>query len=803
LTSLILSSCGLNGTFPEKIFQIPTLETLDLSFNFDLQGSLPEFPLNGSLRMLVLSNTTFSGTLPNSIGNLKMLSLIDLSYCNFNGSIPKSMTSLAQLLYLDMSSNYFVGSIPSFNMGKNLTTIDLSNNNLSGQITSTRWEELLNLEVLNLRNNSLEGSIPMSLFSLPSLQKLTLSNNRFSGQLNELLNVSSCLLETLDLSYNNLEGPIPMSLFEIQSLRSLSLSNNSLGLASSKLKTYPHFLINQSTLSSIDLSNNKIHGKIPNWIWKLPYLDSLNLSYNHLETLDLSLLNMSSLSYLDLHSNKLQGQLSVFPEYARHLDFSRNNFSFVIPANIGNFLTNTYFFSLSSNKFNGSIPSSICDATKLIVLDLSDNLLSDTIPQCLFKMIMAPLASTLRLVVLNLCRNNLIGTIPNVFPSNCGLQTLNLNGNQIEGKLPKFLAQCTSLEVLDLGNNHIEDAFPCYLKNISALHVLILRSNKFYGPIVCRGPNASWPMLQIVDLAANNFTGKLQIKDFSNWKAMTDDIIEVKPMHNHLHFDFGRHVPNSAPNPQIFAQTPLPLPPPSTYDSVERRVDIYYQDVITITMKGLDVKIVKILNIFTSLDFSCNNFEGSIPGEIGELKSLYILNLSHNAFRGQIPPSLGKLSELESLDLSSNELTGEIPIQLADGLIFLSVLNLSFNQLVGQIPQIKQFTTFPRTSYEGNRGLCGIPLKEKCTREKLGSSPPIFEETHSNSTNAIDWNFLSAELGFIFGFGIVIGPLMFWKRWRICYYKHADDIFFKMFPQLYIRIENRQRRAHKNQGRRH
>jgi hypothetical protein len=28
---------------------------------------------------------------------------------------------------------------------------------------------------------------------------------------------------------------------------------------------------------------------------------------------------------------------------------------------------------------------------------------------------------------------------------------------------------------------------------------------------------------------------------------------------------------------------------------------------------------------------------------------------------------------------------------------------------------------------------------------------------------------------------------MFWKRGRICYYKLADDFFFKMFPQLYIR----------------
>jgi hypothetical protein len=67
----------LNGTFPEKIFQIPTLETLDLSFNFDLQGLLPEFLSNGSLQMLVLSLTNFLGTLPRSIGSLKMLSKID------------------------------------------------------------------------------------------------------------------------------------------------------------------------------------------------------------------------------------------------------------------------------------------------------------------------------------------------------------------------------------------------------------------------------------------------------------------------------------------------------------------------------------------------------------------------------------------------------------------------------------------------------------------------------------------------------------------------------------------------------
>ena len=73
-------------------------------------------------------------------------------------------------------------------------------------------------------------------------------------------------------------------------------------------------------------------------------------------------------------------------------------------------------------------------------------------------------------------------------------------------------------------------------------------------------------------------------------------------------------------------------------------------------------------------------------------------------------------------------------MELADGLIFLEVLNLSFNQLVGPIPSIKQFATFSETSYEGNKGLCGFPLKTTCT-------PPTFEDSNSNSQPLIAWNY--------------------------------------------------------------
>ncbi|KAL4606288.1 hypothetical protein ACB092_09G091800 [Castanea dentata] len=764
LTSLGLRYCGLNGTFPEKIFLVPTLQTLDLS------------------------GTNFSGALPDSIGNLKRLSKIDLSTCNFNGSIPNSMANLTQLIYLDMSYNKFNGQIPSFSMAKNLTEINLSFNDLGGGINSTRWEELINLVNLDLGYNSIEGSIPMSLFTHPSIRKLQLSNNKFSGGLLEL-NVSSYPLDHLDLSSNNLEGPLPASVFKFQGLNFLSFSFNNFSgsfqldgiqklrnlseldqgiyqnliflttscqsiimLASCNLGKFPDFVRNQSKLSTLDLSHNQIHGEIPNWIWELNSLMYLNLSHNHLVTLQGPLLNLPSLlNVLDLHSNKLQGQLPHLPPLVTYLDLSKNNFSSVIPTSIGISLNSTIFLSLSSNKFHGDIPHSLYNGAYLRVLDLSNNSLSGTIPQCFYAM-------SESLGVLNLRRNNLSGPISDKFPGNCGLQTLSLNGNLLDGMLPKSLASCTNLEVLDIGNNHIEDVFPCYLRKISRLRVLVLRSNNFHGSIGCDGPNFTWPMLQIVDLALNSFTGQFPKKSSPNWKAMMANEGEVMSKLNHLQFRF------------------LPFG---------------------------QLELVSILSIFTSIDVSCNKLDGPIPEEVAALKSLYSLNLSHNALSGKTPPSLGNLTQLESLDLSSNNLTGEIPMQLED-LTFLAVLNLSFNKLVGRVPQGKQFATFSENSYEGNRGLCGDYLTKKCAAATGPRSPlPTFEETHLNPGIVIDWNFISAELGFVFGLGIVIGPLMFWKRWRIWYYKHVDDILVSIFPQLYLGKEYHQRRAKRNKERRH
>ncbi|KAL6133036.1 hypothetical protein ACLB2K_065273 [Fragaria x ananassa] len=757
LTSIHIMNSGLYGTFPKEIFQVRTLQIIDLIGNQDLHGSLPDFPEDGALR--------------------------------FTGPIPRSVATLKELVYVDMSFNKFNGSVPLLSMAKNLTDINLPYNELTGQINSTHWENLTSLVKLNLANNKLSGSIPLSLFSLPLLQKLQLSNNQFSGQLLEFANVSR--LDTLDLSSNNLGGTIPKSIFDLHGLKILSLSSNNfsgsfplnnvqqlknlstldlsynslsigynstnssessfpnitkLNLASGQLRAFPEFLRKQSKLNYLDLSQNQIHGEIPNWIWSLSNLLQLNLSCNSLLTLEGPFINpTSTLSMLDLHSNQLQDDIPILPPRATYLDYSRNNFSSSIPDDIGDFLNYTMFLSLSSNNLNGSIPVSMCNGAYLQVLDLSNNSLSGSIPQCLT-------ALSGNLVVLNLRRNKLAGTIPDRFPGHCSLKTLDFNENRLEGKFPRSLANCTLLEVLNLGNNQITATFPCLLKSISTLRILVLRSNRFYNRIGCSNTTGSWPMLQIVDIAHNNFSGEIPGRCLTTWRAV-----------------MGNEDAQSKINHQQF--------------QVLQFSDLNYQDAITVTTKGVEIELVKMLTvIFTSIDISCNNFNGSIPPQVGQLKALYTLNLSNNALTGPIPPSLGNLTQQESLDLSNNSLTGPIP-QVLTALTFLSFLNLSYNQLSGTITIGNQFSTFDSSSYEDNEGLCGAPLAVKCSNSSESPDAPSKVE-NKESGIGLDWPSIYTGLGFGVGAGVVVILLMLWEEGRNWMDDRIDRILLVILPMM-------------------
>ncbi|XP_077225593.1 receptor-like protein 7 [Tasmannia lanceolata] len=788
LVTLDLSFCGLRGEFPASIFNLHKLQTLDISFNLLLSVYLPEFSKDSAFQVLVFTQTQLSGELPVSIGNLKSLVKLQLGYCNLSGSIPYTLENLTQLVHLDLSFNNFTGSTSWLANLIQLVYLDLSSNNFVG---STSWlANLTQLVYLNLSFNNFTGSaswlanltqlvhlkLSYNSFSgelpfLPQLEKIMevyLDYNHFTGQLSEFPNASSSLLESVDLSNNKLQGPIPMSLLQLPRLEQLRLSSNNfngmygnltmygnhkkllsldlsgnslsidigvdnssffpqfweLKLGSCNLSEFPYFLRNQNQLAYLDLSNNKIRGEIPTWIWNISNF-SLNLSHNMLTGIEPYNISSTQLEVLDLHSNMLQGSIPLPPPNTLILDYSNNNFTSVIPSDIGSYITTGFFFSLSRNNLTGEIPTSFCDAKLLADLDLSNNGLNGSIPQCL-------VGPPVELNVLNLGGNFFSGTIPQTFADSCNLRILNLNENQLEGHVPTSLGKCRELQVLDLGNNMISDTFPSWLWNMSTLAVLILRNNRFYGPIGDDRTNYAFQMLQIIDLSSNGFTGNLPSEFFKSWKLMTTTINEDD---NHI-LGFG------------FAYTGY------YFGSSDVENDMYYQFTTTVTNKGQNMELPKILTVFKSLDLSQNQFHGDIPEAIGELNFLHMLNMSGNNFTGQIPKSFGNLSQLESLDLSRNKLSGEIPQELTS-LTFLSVLDLSKNFLVGRIPQDRQFSTFENSSFEGNPGLCGTPLSRKCENSKvLEPSPsPSSEDVASRSNR--EWSFIPMGLGYGVGLGIV------------------------------------------------
>ncbi|GLT28255.1 hypothetical protein SLA2020_032010 [Shorea laevis] len=728
LTALDLYESVLKGNFPNSIFHFPNLKRFSLGESATFAIDLPSSNFSSPLQRLYLHGFFCGRRLPESIGDLKSLQFLSLG-CNLEGSIPASIGNLSQLTYLFLSYNNFNGQVPtSLANLTQLTYLYLSNNQFSGPILASICN-LRQLTILYLDSNNFSGQIPSSLANLTQLTFLDLSKNKFSSPIPASIGNLRQLTGLL-LHFNNLSGQIPPSLANLTQLCFLYLSNNKFS------GPIPFHTVRFSKLMHLDLSYNLLNGMLPAWIFTLPFLERLYLSHNQFQG-QINQFQQNSLTHLDLSSNHfsdlIESDMFSALQNLETIFLSDNNLSLRMNVN-ANFtlpkLTDVSFSScnltefpnfirhsnvlqslvLSKNNIHGNIPNWICEKDDLEILDLSHNTLIGKIPNCLPK----------SLLVLNLQANYFDGNIPSGFPKGCGLRNLNLHGNQMEGPLPRSLAHCSELEVLDVGNNSIEDTFPSWLESLPDLQVLVLRSNKFHGFVQSTKESPSFPKLRVLDLSSNDFLGPLPLWYMENFKAMMDT-----------------HGEDGSPE----------------YMNASTRANSYQYSLV-VTWKGFDYELQGILIIFSSIHLS---FEGEIPDVIGKLSSLKGLNLSHNNLTGHISPSLGNLTNLEWLDLSSNELAGKIPNELVS-LTQLSVLNLSNNHLVGRIPQGNQFNTFENSSYEGNLGLCGIPLSKSCDR--MGTLLSSFQERDEL------WRFGWRVVVLGYGCGVVFGLLMGYHVFR-------------------------------------
>ena len=109
----------------------------------------------------------------------------------------------------------------------------------------------------------------------------------------------------------------------------------------------------------------------------------------------------------------------------------------------------------------------------------------------------------------------------------------------------------------------------------------------------------------------------------------------------------------------------------------------------------------------TALDLSGNNLSGPLPAALAELSALTTLDLSDNSgLTGNLPAALGNLKALTSLDASGTGLTGALPAGIG-GLAAITDLDLSGASLSGPLPAgIGSLTTLTTLDLSGN-GLSG------------------------------------------------------------------------------------------------
>ncbi|KAF1864217.1 hypothetical protein Lal_00048782 [Lupinus albus] len=392
LKKLHLYSNQLEGEIPDKLGMLSELEDLQLSFN-RLTGEIPVSIWRiESLRNILVHNNSLFGELPLEMTKLKHLKNISLFDNRFSGVIPQGLGINSSLVKLDFTNNKFTGNIPpNLCFGKQLLVMYMGLNQLQGGIPSDigrcatlrrlilnennltgflpDFESNLNLRYIDISKNNISGEIPSNLKNCKNLTEINISMNRFSGiipsELGKLVKLVS-----LDLSHNKLEGSVPPQLSNCTKMDYFDVGFNFLnGTFPSSLRTWtristiilrenhftggiPGVLSEFSTLRELQLGGNLFGGEIPlsmGTLQKLFY--GLNLSANGLTAeIPLEIRKLQELQSLDLSLNNLTGSIDVLGDLVSliEVNISYNFFNGTLPKNLIKFL------SFSPSSFMGN-----------------------------------------------------------------------------------------------------------------------------------------------------------------------------------------------------------------------------------------------------------------------------------------------------------------------------------------------------------------------------------------------------------------------------------------------------------------
>ncbi|XP_058071096.1 cuscuta receptor 1-like [Magnolia sinica] len=304
------------------------------------------------------------------------------------------------------------------------------------------------------------------------------------------LNIDACLviLKWLSMPENYLEGPIPAEYCNLSSLSLLDLSQNRifgsipscinlslkfLHLQGNELTgLMPNALSKISSLVTLDVSDNYFSGNIPNWIGTLQNLRFLLLGGNNLQGhIPMQLCQLKSVSILDLSHNNLSGPI---PMCFGNMTFGR--------ARVTDFSTSVFFacgFGFISGidqllryRIEVSLPGidvRFTDSEEKVEFITKQR--SETYKGDILYLMSG----------VDLSWNQLTGEIPPEIGHLTDIHALNLSHNQLSGPIPKTFSNLKQIESLDLSHNRLSGEIPPQLTELNFLSAFNVSHNNLSG----------------------------------------------------------------------------------------------------------------------------------------------------------------------------------------------------------------------------------------------------------------------------------------------------------------------------------
>ncbi|CAL4992484.1 unnamed protein product [Urochloa decumbens] len=457
---------------------VPSLQALSLTrcSLTSTNQSLPHLNIT-DLEILDLSETNLYGEIPDALGSMTSLQFLGLSYCGVTDIITANLRNLCNLESLHLSYSKLNGNgdiiefldlLPRCFPNK-LQELFLGGNNLTGELPNWighRWPSLL---ILKLYGNQLKGHVPSEIGMLKNLTELDLSNNNLTGVITQEHLAGLTSLIGIDLSDNSLKivvHPEWLPPFRLQDYAYFASCHMG--------PSFPSWLRSQTDVWDLNITRASIVDRLPEWFF-VTFSNAwrVDISNNGISgTLPTNFANLTSLEKVYVNSNNLYGPIPQLPTGLLEIVGSENNFSGPLPSDFG--AQQLMFLNLASNRITGPIPQCICQLTDLVQLYIANNLLDGEFPVCL---------QPRRARILILRNNKLSGKLPSSLKAWKDLYILDLAWNEFSGRLPLWLGDFAQLKIVELSHNKFTGFIPPTITRLGSLSYLSLAGNCISGPL--------------------------------------------------------------------------------------------------------------------------------------------------------------------------------------------------------------------------------------------------------------------------------------------------------------------------------